>query len=300
MSHNQPHSQATKEMMSHNRKGKVKSAEWKAKISTALKGKKHDRVERICENCGNPFMADARQGKFCSAACSKGSRGVTKLRSKPFAKFKKVCEICGSPDNLCGDHDHKTNNPRGILCKRCNLGIGNLRDDPKLVFAAAKYLGYKDPVPSIGKVYLAGPITSLSWTDATVWRTHVASELEPLGIICYSPLRFKNYLSHLNNIADSYPEFGLSSPRGITTRDRWDAMRCDVLFVNFLGAQKVSIGTVMEIAWADSKRIPIVIAMEENNVHRHSMLVESAGYVCPTLEEAIHTTKALLINNGTK
>jgi hypothetical protein len=149
------------------------------------------------------------------------------------------------------------------------------------------------------KVYLAGPITGLSWDDATAWRKQVASELEPLGITCYSPLRAKNYLSHLNKLADNYPDFGLSTPKGITTRDRWDAMRCDVCFVNFLGATKVSIGTVMEIAWADSKRIPIVIAMEKDNPHQHSMIIESVGFVCPTLEEAIHTTKALLINNGT-
>ena len=91
------------------------------------------------------------------------------------------------------------------------------------------------------KVYLAGPITGLTWKDATEWRDTVRCVLQPFGISCYSPLRAKNYLSHLdeNNggIADSYPKelSPLSTGRGITTRDRWDATRCDVLFVNFLG-----------------------------------------------------------------
>jgi hypothetical protein len=35
------------------------------------------------------------------------------------------------------------------------------------------------------------------------------------------------------------------------TRDRFDATRCDVLLVNLLGAERVSIGTMMEVAWAD-------------------------------------------------
>jgi hypothetical protein len=51
----------------------------------------------------------------------------------------------------------------------------------------------------------------------------------------------------------------MSKPKGLTTRDRWDAMRCDVLLVNLLGATKVSIGTVLEFGWADAMDIPIVV-----------------------------------------
>jgi len=145
------------------------------------------------------------------------------------------------------------------------------------------------------KVYLAGPITGLTWEEATEWRTKVSSELKPLGIICYSPLRAKNYLAKFDKLADNYPEFTLSSTRGIYTRDRWDATRCDVLFVNFLNAKRISIGTVLEIAWADSADRPIILVMEEDNPHRHSMIMECAGYVVPTLDEGIHVVKSLLI-----
>lgn len=147
------------------------------------------------------------------------------------------------------------------------------------------------------RVYLAGAITGLTWDEATAWRKQVSKALEPFGIECYSPLRFKNYLSHLDKLPDSYNN-ELSTGKGIVTRDRWDATRCDVLFVNLLNAKKISTGSVMEIAWADLKRIPIVIAMEEDNVHRHAMIIECAGFICTTLERAIEVTKALLINNG--
>jgi hypothetical protein len=94
---------------------------------------------------------------------------------------------------------------------------------------------------------------------------------------------------------DEYQPFSvLSSNRGIITRDRWDATRCDVLLVNLLAAPRVSIGTVMEIAWADSKRIPIVCAMEAGNVHEHGMVLEALGYRVPTIEQAVHLVKAIL------
>ncbi len=86
----------------------------------------------------------------------------------------------------------------------------------------------------------------------------------------------------------------LSGPRGIMTRDRFDATRCDVLFVNMLGATKVSVGTVMEIAWADLKRTPIVLCMEPGNIHEHAMLAEATGFRCGSIAEGLHVTKAIL------
>lgn len=52
-----------------------------------------------------------------------------------------VCPIClCKPVSPVVDHDHKTLEVRGILCRTCNIGIGMLKDDPELIKRALTYL----------------------------------------------------------------------------------------------------------------------------------------------------------------
>ena len=143
-------------------------------------------------------------------------------------------------------------------------------------------------------LYLAGPITGLTYGDSTDWRSYVTKELPP-HICGVSPLRAKPYLLQEISIKDAYDEFTLSSQKGITTRDRMDVMRSDMLLVNLLGAKKVSIGSVIEIAWADMLRKPIILVTERTgNVHDHAMIREMCGFIVPTLDEAIHVAISVL------
>ena len=50
------------------------------------------------------------------------------------------CGICGDAEKLHIDHDHNTKKVRGLLCPRCNTGIGLLKESPKLLLLAASYL----------------------------------------------------------------------------------------------------------------------------------------------------------------
>lgn len=144
-------------------------------------------------------------------------------------------------------------------------------------------------------VYLAGPITGCSYDGCTNWREHAINSLRSWGIFGLSPMRAKEYLKDEKAITGSYEDKVMSCSRGITARDRFDTFRCDVIIVNFLGAKKVSIGTVMEVAWADANRTPIIVVMEkEGNPHDHPMINEVTGFRVETLEEALSVAIRIL------
>lgn len=56
------------------------------------------------------------------------------------------CAICRarkpgtSSGEWCVDHDHVTGQVRGLLCGKCNSGIGFLKDDPEVIRAALQYV----------------------------------------------------------------------------------------------------------------------------------------------------------------
>ncbi len=55
-------------------------------------------------------------------------------------KFKHTCGICPSKENLCVDHCHTTKKVRGILCGKCNKGLGLFKDNKEYLQKAIEYL----------------------------------------------------------------------------------------------------------------------------------------------------------------
>lgn len=149
-----------------------------------------------------------------------------------------------------------------------------------------------------GLVYLAGPITGLSYGESVDWRDEAMGLLRhgPRPLRGLSPMRAKSYLAGERRITGSYEDTALSSKKGITARDRWDVERCDVVLMNLLGAESVSIGTMIEAGWADSYRKPVVLVIEENgNVNDHPILREIGGFHVGTLEAGVNIVRALLL-----
>jgi nucleoside 2-deoxyribosyltransferase len=144
-------------------------------------------------------------------------------------------------------------------------------------------------------VYLAGPISGCSYDYCVEWRQHAVAKLFDAGIRGLSPMRCKEYLATEKIITGSYPDCVLSCDRGIYTRDRFDSLRCNVLLVNFLGAKSVSVGTVMEIGWADSVQTPIICVMEpQGNPHDHPMIREAIGFRVAFLKDALSVAISIL------
>jgi len=61
-----------------------------------------------------------------------------------------LCAICGVDEVEHGrrfsiDHDHNTGKFRGLLCVRCNFGIGYFKDNPNTMTKAIQYLRTHKP-----------------------------------------------------------------------------------------------------------------------------------------------------------
>lgn len=122
-----------------------------------------------CLNCNVAFVDKTKSGcqKHCSVKCSnnfyyKNNLKKHKIQSKK-AKLKKeygmtpeqystlfelhgaCCHICKTHRNnlkkdLAVDHCHITGKIRGLLCDKCNHGLGNFKDNLELLQEAQRYL----------------------------------------------------------------------------------------------------------------------------------------------------------------
>lgn len=97
--------------------------------------KSYDRRESDLRYSRQPFVVENRK-----LARMINSYGLSK---EEFLKMKKkqngICAIC--PEKLeVIDHCHKTGRVRGLLCRKCNFGLGNFRDSGKLLEMAKAYL----------------------------------------------------------------------------------------------------------------------------------------------------------------
>lgn len=155
-------------------------------------------------------------------------------------------------------------------------------------------------------VYLAGPITGSGFGTVTEWRETAREALGRHGIGCFSPMRGKGYMSGFSDIPGSVDlcsndtdkaiyAHPLSTSKGIVTRDRYDCTRSDLVLMNLLGATRVSVGTMVELGWADLSRRPVVLIMEPGNVHEHAFLDALCGYRVSSIADGISVALSVLL-----
>lgn len=80
----------------------------------------------------------------------KASYGLSWIQYQElYSAFNGQCAICkkelalvkhSTIETASVDHNHKTGEVRGILCRSCNRGIGYLNDSPERLIRAAEYL----------------------------------------------------------------------------------------------------------------------------------------------------------------
>lgn len=143
-------------------------------------------------------------------------------------------------------------------------------------------------------LYMAGPVKGLTYDIATDWRLWLTNKLAGYNVECLDPMRDKDELQGETSIDRVEYDTPMSCPKGIYVRDRFDAMRCDLLLVNLRDTGKPSLGSVMEIAWADARHTPIILVMEPGNIHEHAMILGACGFRADCLAEAAAIAIAVL------
>jgi len=64
-------------------------------------------------------------------------------KANMYAQQEGKCRVCNhhySIDKLVIDHNHKTEEVRGLLCSPCNMALGLLKDNPDVLLRGAMYL----------------------------------------------------------------------------------------------------------------------------------------------------------------
>ena len=71
----------------------------------------------------------------------KRAYGITLDKYNEMLEFQQnKCKICNENKKLVVDHCHKTGKVRGLICDKCNVGLGRFNDDLNLILKAAEYL----------------------------------------------------------------------------------------------------------------------------------------------------------------
>jgi hypothetical protein len=122
----------------------LKNRVWREKYGPAINEKK--RLERRASGIGPRVRLpkeERNRRNWCRA--HKAKYGITLAeKGAVLAAQGGGCAICKKTEfgkrSPHTDHCHKTGTVRGVLCARCNRGLGYFWDNPELFRTAANYL----------------------------------------------------------------------------------------------------------------------------------------------------------------
>lgn len=140
-------------------------------------------------------------------------------------------------------------------------------------------------------IYLAGPISGLSYSAVVDRYKHYVKRFERMGYNVLFPMMGKGYLRNENEIVPSDYQQPISTNRAIVGRDSWMVHQCDILVADLSCATEVSRGTICEISWASllHKHVLVALGSERNydNPHYHAFVLGQADIVFSEMDEVI-------------
>ena len=118
---------------------------WREANIGYMKAYREANKERIKKSGKAHYENNKELYKVWSARNRERATGFSPELFNAVLKYQKqTCAICGK--RLClgkhthADHCHAKNQPRGVLCRPCNTGLGNFADNPETLQRAIEYL----------------------------------------------------------------------------------------------------------------------------------------------------------------
>jgi len=147
-------------------------------------------------------------------------------------------------------------------------------------------------------IYLAGPMSGLSWREALAWRREAEAELSKDWRLI-NPVRAQVPEDQQNEIIEATTQLDTKkvdievTATAVTAQDEFFIDQSDWILAYFLGAGKISIGTVWELGygWGTGKKIFSVL--EPGSIHDHAFVRRRSHVFSPHLSDAIQFFKAI-------
>lgn len=115
----------------------------------SIHSKTKDGLHTHCKVCRNKdekekYSTGIRKKKVYSYTYEKWIKSEYKLSIEDYNSIVKrqngKCAICEVETSLVVDHCHETEIVRGLLCTKCNTGLGKFKDSATLLEKAIQYL----------------------------------------------------------------------------------------------------------------------------------------------------------------
>jgi len=148
------------------------------------------------------------------------------------------------------------------------------------------------------RLYLAGSISGKTKEEVEGYFHNYSTLFRKMGYQVFSPMSGRGEL----RVNSTYEPLGYDNPiatdHAIVTRDRWMVGQGDILFCNLLESKRVSIGSMMELAWARELGKHVVLVMETGNIHEHAFVMECANIRFTFMQPAVAYLKELISGVG--
>lgn len=147
------------------------------------------------------------------------------------------------------------------------------------------------------RVYLLGPISGLSYEEATQWRKDVRDELDYLydgKIKTMSPMSHKESLQYETEIKLHYADNLYSNAKSVFMRDVAMVRNADLILGDLTHMNTGSIGSFMELGIAYERNIPIILVIPPDKQCREHPFLSCSSNIVDNLDQALDLIDYLL------